>query len=369
MSVHKTNRGYVVRWRDGARNRQRTFDRKADAARWDLEVRRRRQLGSLASLDGGSVSLDAYVSETWATVYAPLLAPRTRESYAQSYDSLIAPTLGSLLLPAIKAAVLSRWQTQALAHGHAALVKARTVLSSILQTAVEGELITTNPVRAVRAPRAPLREEVRPLAPAAVEALRGQLGHRDAVLVSLLAYAGLRPGEARTLRWGHVHERTIVIGAAKTRSRRTVRLLEPLAQDLREWRMACGRPADDVPVIPRPSDGDVLSAKSFNVWRGDVFLPALERAGLDRARPYDLRHSFASLLLHEGRSVIYVARQLGHDARYTLGTYGHVIDELEDRPQLPAEDAIHAARPAPALRRWRSEGLPPALQREERTNR
>ena len=48
--------------------------------------------------------------------------------------------------------------------------------------------------------------------------------------------------------------------------------------------------------------------------------------------------------MHEGRSVIYVARQLGHDARLTLGTYGHVIDELEDTPQLPAEQAIREAR-------------------------
>jgi integrase len=46
------------------------------------------------------------------------------------------------------------------------------------------------------------------------------------------------------------------------------------------------------------------------------------------ARPYDLRHSFASLLLHEGRSPIYVARQLGHGADLTLKVYGHVIDEL-----------------------------------------
>jgi integrase len=76
----------------------------------------------------------------------------------------------------------------------------------------------------------------------------------------------------------------------------------------------------------------------------------LERAKLDPARPYDLHHSFASLLLHEGRSVIYVARQLGHDARYTLRTYGHVRDELEDQPQLPAEDAIKAARAAADVR-------------------
>jgi integrase len=63
-----------------------------------------------------------------------------------------------------------------------------------------------------------------------------------------------------------------------------------------------------------------------------------------RSTPYALRHSFASLLLHEGRSVVYVARQLGHDARLTLSTYGHVIDELDDAPNLPAEEAIRMAR-------------------------
>ena len=41
-------------------------------------------------------------------------------------------------------------------------------------------------------------------------------------------------------------------------------------------------------------------------------------AGVPEATPYTLRHSFCSLLLHEGRSVIYVARQLGHDAKLTL---------------------------------------------------
>jgi integrase len=344
MSVHKTTTGWVVRWRDGARNRQRTFDRRADAQTWDGEVRRRRQLGTLAQLDTGTTTLNDYVTGTWTPIYAVLLASRTREVYAQSYDRHIAPTLGNLPLRSITPAVISRWQARELGHGHNALVKARAVLSSILQTAIEGELLAANPVRVVRAPRTPLRDEVRPLAPASVEALRAKLSHRDAVLVTLMAYAGLRPGEARTLRWGHVQDRTLVIGAAKTGRRRTVRLLEPLARDLREWRMACGRPGDDQPVIPRPSDGGVMSAKSFNEWRGDVFVPALEDAGLDRARPYDLRHSFASLLLHEGRSVIYVARQLGHDARYTLGPYGHVIDELDGQPNITAEDAIRAAR-------------------------
>ena len=60
--------------------------------------------------------------------------------------------------------------------------------------------------------------------------------------------------------------------------------------------------------------------------------------------PYDLRHSLASLLLHEGRSVIYVARQLGHSAQLTMRTYGHVIEELDEAPRITAEDAFAAAR-------------------------
>ena len=52
------------------------------------------------------------------------------------------------------------------------------------------------------------------------------------------------------------------------------------------------------------------------------------------------------LLLHEGRNVIYVARQLGHDPRLTLTVYGHVVEELDGAPQIEAASAIQAAREA-----------------------
>jgi integrase len=90
--------------------------------------------------------------------------------------------------------------------------------------------------------------------------------------------------------------------------------------------------------------GTVWSQPAYQSWRRRAFKRALDGAGLEHARPYDLRHSFASLLLHEGRSVIYVARQLGHDARLTLSTYGHVMDEFEDAPRLDAHTAIATAR-------------------------
>lgn len=352
MSVEKVRRqdgtsAWRVRWREGARSRSRTVDRKRDADALELELRRRRQLaGAVELLDRGrGETLAGYVEGTWARTYGPLLAPRTRQVYAWCYDAHIEPRLGHVPLRELRPEDLARFQADLLAAGVGpeGVRKVMVFLGGVLQRAAEARRIATNPARQVRKARLPARQEVRPLAPAAVEKLRAVLRHRDATLVSVLAYGGLRPQEARGLRWGHVGERTLVIHAPKTGQRRSVRLLAPLAADLAEWRLATGRPGAAVPVFSGASGTD-WTADGFNAWRGRVFAPALQAAGLLPARPYDLRHSFASLLLHEGRSVIYVARQLGHGADLTMRTYGHVIDELEDAPRLPAEDAIRAAR-------------------------
>lgn len=73
---------------------------------------------------------------------------------------------------------------------------------------------------------------------------------------------------------------------------------------------------------------------------------AAAEAGVADATPYTLRHSFCSLLIAEGRSVIEVARQMGHGANLTLNTYGHVIDELADGDRIDAEVEIERARRA-----------------------
>ena len=113
--------------------------------------------------------------------------------------------------------------------------------------------------------------------------------------------------------------------------------------DLKQWRIRSGRPPEQDLVFPSKK-GSPWTLAAYQSWRRKAFRRALDGARLAHGRPYDLRHSFASLLLHEGRSVIYVARQLGHDARLTLSTYGHVIDELEGTPHIGAEAAIARAR-------------------------
>jgi integrase len=365
VSVEPRGKGWRVRYRDASgRQRSRAFKLKGDADTFDREQHRRRQLGTLHTLTARPVTLDEYVEQTWAPIHAAALAPKTQKIYTGLYDGHISPELGGYALHELTPEIIGRWQAARLKNGAPveSTRKSLTLLGGILQRALEAGRIASNPQRLVRKAPAMAREEVRPLAPVTVEKIREALvagagredrkdlraqGHRDAVLVSLLAYAGVRPQEARGLRWGHVKQRTLVVHAPKTRRHRveprTVRLLAPLAQDLRQWRLQSGRPGDRTPVIAA-LDGTEWTENAYELWRARAWTAALEAAGLDYQRPYDLRHSFASLLLHEGRSVIYVARQLGHGAGLTMRTYGHVIDELEDQPNVSAEDAIHAAR-------------------------
>ena len=161
--------------------------------------------------------------------------------------------------------------------------------------------------------------------------------------MSVLAYAGLRPGEAVGLCWRHVQDRTLAVEAAKTRRLRTVPLLAPLAADLAEWRLACGRPPADAPLFPRPGGGPWSKAVWEN-WRDRVYAPAARAAGVEHPVPYHLRHSFVSLLIHEGLSVLDVARQAGHSPKVCLDTYAHVFDDFDPAQRVTAEAAIRRAR-------------------------
>jgi integrase len=196
MSVHR-NRvgGYDVRWREAGHTRSRSFRRKRDAERFDLQVKDAKQTGMLARLDGGVETLDEYVEHTWAPIYAAALEPKTRELYAGLYDNHVSPWLGRYQLRQLTPEVIGRWQADRLAAGAPveSTRKALTLLGGVLQRALEAGRIPTNPQRLVRKAAPARTEEVRPLAPVTVEAICSVLRPRDAMVVHLLAYAGLRP--------------------------------------------------------------------------------------------------------------------------------------------------------------------------------
>jgi integrase len=56
----------------------------------------------------------------------------------------------------------------------------------------------------------------------------------------------------------------------------------------------------------------------------------LKAAKLPRIRPYDLRHTCATLLLGAGENVKVVSERLGHaSAALTLDVYSHVLPDMQ----------------------------------------
>jgi site-specific recombinase XerC len=56
------------------------------------------------------------------------------------------------------------------------------------------------------------------------------------------------------------------------------------------------------------------------------FRPVFTKAGLRKIRLHDLRHTFGSLLIQNGASIVYVKEQMGHSSiQVTVDIYGHLI--------------------------------------------
>jgi len=359
VSIEKRRRGdgairYRVRWRQGRQNRVRTFDLLRDAQRFESDVRRRKQLGDLAALDAGRQTLDDLARDWWKLHAEPNLARKTREIYLGVWRTYLSPRLGDLRLSEIAPETIEKFvlDLRAAGVGEATITKALVVLQGMMKRGVVWKRVPTNPVKEISKRRPTKARVPSPFPPAAIEAIREQLAIRDGTIVSVLAYAGLRPGEMLSLRWRDIGDRTILVERSislgeiketKTRSSRTVKMLAPLVADLGRWRISSGRPPDEALVFPR-KDGRPWNDGDWRNWRRRIFKPAAQAVGLPDARPYDLRHSFCSLLLADGCSVVEVARQAGHSPTMTLSTYAHVVEELADGKRASAEHMIRAAR-------------------------
>ncbi len=366
MSIERVERkrGHVwrVRWRDEqGRERSKVVGRKHDAESLEAEIVRSKRTGELDLLTGGKETLAEFGREWWRLYAAPNLEIRTQRSYAALWDRHVLPRLGAMRLRALTPEVIEgyRAELEAAGLGLPTVYRALALLQGVLQRAVEWRRIQHNPVKVVRKPKIRRQRSVRPLAPLTVEQLRSTAserqthGERDATLISLLAYAGLRPQEVLALRWADIRDRTLLIEKAsdgqggikstKTQHSRTVRLLRPLAADLAEWRLWSGRPEDEALLFPN-LQGGVWNDRAWQTWHRDAWHPACAAADLRGARPYDLRHSFVSLLIHEGRNVVEIARQAGHSPTMTLDVYAHVFDEFDVADRVSAEEQIRRAR-------------------------
>jgi site-specific recombinase XerD len=71
------------------------------------------------------------------------------------------------------------------------------------------------------------------------------------------------------------------------------------------------------------------------------FNPALKKAGIERIRFHDLRHTYASVLIEQGENIKYIQSQLGHSSpTVTLNVYAHLMKPVNQEATCRLENTV-----------------------------
>lgn len=334
---------YRVRYRLGGRETSETFRRRQDAQTF------------ATILDGGGVPdalawIKAREPQHTAPDFAAYLehylaqltgiTSRTRADYRAQYRrylTSLGPLPLSLITKAHVAGVVNDMDAAGLSPK--TIKNAVHMLSSVLALAVEEGIISRNPCRRVRLPRRSIDSDAEPrfLTYAEAGALVAATPAHYRPLVVFLLGTGLRWSEATAIQSRHVNltNGTVQVrqswkripggfelGPPKTeKSRRTV---NAAAQALAAIAPLLGKPQEFVFTTPA---GRTVSHSNFyaRIWK-----PACVAAGLDpRPRIHDTRHTHASWLIAEGKSLEQVQDQMGHESILTTrSVYGALMPAL-----------------------------------------
>ena len=353
------------------RERSKSFQRKSDAERWLMQQRSLMAQGDWTDPARGRIAFGEY-AEAWLESRADL-KPKTRHQYQSLMRQHIMPTWHTVPLAKITfqepdplglPAILQR------AWGRLGSGNPSSSCPPRLITPCEAGASGPTPpeVWACPGPSAAITSSS---LTARSSRWPTQAG-RWRLLILVLAYTGLRWGEATALRvcdidfdrrridvrraFSDVGGR-VVLGTPKSHQSRTVPLPRFVAVEL-----AAGidgkRPDDLVFTMP---GGSIMRLSN---WRLVTFKPARTRAGLsDRFRIHDLRHTAASLMIQAGYPPKMLQEIMGHASiTTTLDLYGHLypgeMDRYADRLDEAATEGDAAKmRPDEDTRRNRSGGV------------
>jgi integrase len=284
-----------------------------------------------------SMLFGTFAEEQWKTLVLPTLKLSTQHGYKTVLAKHLLPYWRDWRLRDIGRQDVQQWVADRFRRklGWQTVRNAWTLLSGILETAVEYGYLSMNPARGVKFPEKELKE-----APVLFTAddfvkLLEQLDEPYRTMARLIALTGLRIGELLAVRWrcldleiGTLSVRESVyegkFQSPKTRkSRRTMPLGPQIILWLREHRVRAKRTESDDLVFGNRKGQPLRESKLLR----NVLQPAAERAGLGRVTWHQFRHIHSSLLNDLRVPVKIAQEQLGHSSiSTTLNIYTHVVD-------------------------------------------
>lgn len=369
---HGRGKRWRVRWNDPETGlpRSESWDRKPDADRRDANIQADISRGQYIDTAAGKVTVREF-AEDWRGQQSHRAS--TAERVERAFRLHVYPALGDLELRKVRPSHIRSWKadlSKVLAGSSLGVVFVD--LKAMFTDAMQDRLLGFHPFAGVAPPSVETEERFIP-SPEQIAALAEALPPRYRPIPFLAAGTGLRPSELRGLELSNMNflarevrveqqllwSRAAGVHIAKPKtatSRRTVELpqvvIDVLAASLESYPSQTLRLPDlrdprkpetrSVRLVFTTETGGALYGGS---WSG-TWSRAVRRAGLPSGFGlHGLRHYFATLLIHNGKSVKTVQMALGHSKpSITLDTYTHEWPDSHDRTR-DIVDAVFGARP------------------------
>jgi integrase len=333
--------------------------RQAQAALRDAQAR---QQAGVAAVEG--VTVNEFL-DTWLSSKRKL-RETTRRNYRTHIRRYLRPALGGLRLADLAPHHIDQLYSD-LIDGRYVGATPTTVhhvhrtLRSALNSAVKRRLIAWNPAQHVELPEHQRAQAVIWQPEEVGRFLDNSADHRLYGLFHLIAFTGMRRGEAIGLHWTDVNlEAQLVVvrcqvtdagdgpklGPPKSESGTRVvpidaytgHVLQRQQAHQQRERAAWGGGWQDLGLVFTKEDGGLLRPDAIT----HLFTKLVTQAGLPRIRLHDLRHTHASLALAAGVDIKVVSNRLGHSTTaITADLYTQVTPAVARR----AADAIASEIP------------------------
>jgi len=243
------------------------------------------------------------------------------------FEKYIVPYFKSYDITDIKAGDIKRFQSYLFSKDLSpqSVKNIRTVLGTIIKDAMMDEIINTNPLKLVKAPKVEINIKDEPFTLEEVKLILKNADEWIRQYLTVALFVGARTGEILALKWEDIDfennkiyiQRSMTkgtISSTKTGKSRLIDMLPIVAQSLKEF-------------YKNKSNFEYIFVNSFGNPYTDpkpvskLWKATLKKCNLKYRKVYNTRHTFATTMLLGGEDILWVSQMLGHSDVSTTTRY------------------------------------------------